>query len=104
MDEPKLIGFRLKNERKRLNLSQEEFGLIGGVKKLAQANYESGKRCPDAIYLASVSRAGVDINYIISGVYSSSALSEEDRTMLAGYRALDERTRNRINAFMNVEN
>ena len=38
------IGQRLKEERERLGLNQTDFGLIGGVKKLAQLNYEKDER------------------------------------------------------------
>ena len=39
---------RLKEERERMGLSQEKFGAIGGVKKLAQINYEKGERNADS--------------------------------------------------------
>jgi len=60
-------GERLKEERKRLNLAQVALAEIGGVQRLAQANYENGKRMPDAGYLAAVARAGVDVQYVITG-------------------------------------
>ncbi|MEW6463774.1 MAG: helix-turn-helix transcriptional regulator [Pseudomonadota bacterium] len=61
------FGDRLRMERERLGLSQEALGEIGGVKKLAQINYEKGKRHPDAEYLAAVALAGVDVLFLITG-------------------------------------
>lgn len=61
------FGDRLRMERERLCLSQEALGEIGGVKKLAQINYEKGKRHPDAEYLAAVAAAGVDVLYVLTG-------------------------------------
>lgn len=61
------IGERLKEERLRLNLSQEEFGQLGGVAKIAQFNYEKNKRKPDIDYLEKIYQNGVDTLYIITG-------------------------------------
>lgn len=61
------IGSRLKLERKRLELSQHELGGIGGIEANAQGLYERGKRFPNASYLSSIAKAGVDILFVITG-------------------------------------
>ncbi|MBZ9610786.1 helix-turn-helix domain-containing protein [Rheinheimera maricola] len=61
------FGERLKEERERLGLSQEAFGAIGGVQKLAQRNYEKDNREPNASYMAALSEVGVDVMYILTG-------------------------------------
>lgn len=61
------IGSRLKEERERLALSQTAFGDLGGIKKLAQINYEKNGRSPDAVYLAAIANAGADVWYILTG-------------------------------------
>ena len=61
---------RLKEERKRLGHNQPDFGELGGVKKLAQINYEKGERKPDSAYLARIASAGADVQYIITGIRS----------------------------------
>lgn len=61
------IGERLKEERERLSLNQTAFGEIGGVKKLAQINYEKNERSPDAPYLQAIAALGADVLYIITG-------------------------------------
>ncbi|MCH1990591.1 helix-turn-helix domain-containing protein [Achromobacter xylosoxidans] len=58
---------RLKEERVRLGMSQTAFGELGGVKVLAQRNYETGKRSPDANYLEKLAGNGVDVLYVVTG-------------------------------------
>jgi transcriptional regulator with XRE-family HTH domain len=61
------IGTRLKSERKRLDLSQQELGAIGGIEANAQGLYERGKRFPNAGYLGAIAEAGVDVLFVITG-------------------------------------
>lgn len=63
----KLLGQRLTRERKRSGLSQAAIAKAGGVRVNAQIHYESGKRTPDANYLASIAEAGIDVNYVVTG-------------------------------------
>lgn len=58
---------RLQEERQRLGLTQDEFAEIGGVKRRAQINYESGDRCPDGHYFSAIAAAGADVQYILTG-------------------------------------
>lgn len=64
------FSVRLKEERARLKLNQEEFGRLGGVGKIAQLNYEKASRSPSVEYLFALedSKAGIDVGYLISGV------------------------------------
>lgn len=64
------FSVRLKEERARLKLNQEEFGRLGGVGKIAQLHYEKASRSPTVEYLFALedSRAGVDVGYLVSGV------------------------------------
>lgn len=64
------LGLRLKQERKRLGLSQQSFGKIGGVEPNAQGKYESGERSPRADYLQKITAAGVDTQYVLNGIAS----------------------------------
>lgn len=87
---------RLRDERKRLNLSQEEFAALGGVKKGAQFNYENGSRSPDAEYLMAIAKAGVDIQFLLTGTPAVDKLGEEESQLLAGYHRLDEKNKTRL--------
>ncbi|WP_219136391.1 helix-turn-helix domain-containing protein [Janthinobacterium sp. UMAB-60] len=87
---------RLKEERKRLGLNQDEFAALGGVKKGAQFNYENGSRSPDADYLAAVAAAGVDVLYLLTGQVSATGLPDDESELLIGYRKLDLRGKARV--------
>lgn len=62
------IGTRLKEERKRLGLSQTELGAIGGIEPNSQGLYERGQRFPNATYLSLIADSGADILYVVTGV------------------------------------
>ena len=61
------IGARLKQERTRIGLTQQELGQVGGVAANAQGAYEKGTRSPRADYLAKILTAGVDVVYVLTG-------------------------------------
>ena len=85
------IGERLKEERKRLGLNQTQFAGVAGVQISAQTNYETGKRSPDAAYLAALAAAGVDVLYVLTGQRGGAvadALTPRERAMLGNYRGL----------------
>jgi transcriptional regulator with XRE-family HTH domain len=87
------LGSRLKEARKRMGLSQQEFGAIGGVEANAQGKYESGERIPRSDYLAALNKKGIDVLYILSGQkmpMASESLSDAERTIITHYRALNE--------------
>lgn len=58
---------RLRDERRRLNLNQSDFGSIGGVTKETQSNYETGTRKPNSDYLEALSSHGVDVGFLFTG-------------------------------------
>ncbi|HQN65049.1 MAG TPA: helix-turn-helix transcriptional regulator [Methylophilus sp.] len=62
---------RLLIERKRMGLSQEEFGKLGNISKTAQYLYESARNWPTLEYLEALRMRGVDVTYIASGVRST---------------------------------
>ena len=89
----KEIGSRLKEERKSLGLSQQEFGAIGGVEANAQGKYESGERIPRSDYLAALGKKGVDVLYVISGKRTPmpvDSLNDTERSIITHYRALNQ--------------
>jgi len=59
------FGVRLKEERERTRLSQSDFGALGGVGRVAQANYESGERVPSIEYIYRLKDAGVNVDYLL---------------------------------------
>lgn len=61
------IGPRLREERERLHLTQGLMAAQIGINRMSQANYESGKRSPDAAYLHRAATLGVDVSYVVTG-------------------------------------
>jgi transcriptional regulator with XRE-family HTH domain len=93
------LGSRLKEERKRLGLSQQDFGAIGGVEANAQGKYENGERIPRSDYLAALGKKGMDVLYVLSGERTPitvDALTEAERAIITHYRALSEEDQDAI--------
>ena len=67
MDDVAQICARLREERVRLGMSQQDFAEVGGVSRKTQSAYESGATAPDVAYLVLVSARGVDVQYVFSG-------------------------------------
>lgn len=105
---------RLRDERKRLGLSQEALAELGGVKLNAQSNYENGKRAPDSDYLSRVAAHGVDVPFLFTGQRTAGlkapsandesmaatsgdsfmrSVTREEAALLDNYEAADERGR-----------
>ena len=90
------LGERLREERKRLGLSQADFGALGGVKANAQGKYEADERSPDATYLTGVMAAGVDLLYVLTGKrtpVTADGLGDDESEVLNHYRAMPESDR-----------
>lgn len=66
--EIRTIASRVRQERLRLELTQPTLASLGGVSKTTQSGYESALHVPDALYLARVSRHGLDPGYVVTGV------------------------------------
>lgn len=75
------IGDRLKTERLRLELSQEKFAELCGVKKRAQIYYETSERSPDLDYVEALiaAKTGADLRFIIEGKYTYEEIGERLR-------------------------
>ncbi len=90
---------RLIEERKRLKLNQKDFSALAGVSKTTQFNYEKGDRVPDALYLDALSKAGVDIMYLVTGSRSlNSSLTAEETVLVDNFRASTDQNKTHIKA------
>ncbi|CND90827.1 XRE family transcriptional regulator [Yersinia rohdei] len=98
------IGQRLREERERLGLSQVAMGDIGGVKKLTQLKYEKGDSCPDAFYLASLHKFGLDVQYVVIGVRSVTALTSDEMELVSHYRSAPLAVKQAVFAALSVGN
>jgi transcriptional regulator with XRE-family HTH domain len=64
-------GDRLRDERERLGISQRHLAEIGEVSRPSQTAYEKGGGNPPGDYWNSIAKAGIDIQYVLTGVRSS---------------------------------
>lgn len=78
------LGERLREERRRLGLTQEQAATAGGVRKQAQLKYEKGETTPDAGYLAAAALIGFDVLYVLTG--KAAPIEPEEGELLAAYR------------------
>lgn len=86
---PSGFGQRLKEERKRLKFSQESFATIGGVKRLAQLQYESEASTPTVRYLSAIGAAGVDLSYLLFGMKTQSGTISPEKQEQIESRAFE---------------
>ncbi|WP_414143990.1 helix-turn-helix domain-containing protein [Burkholderia stagnalis] len=101
------IGSRLRDERLRIGLSQDEFATVGGVARRSQSAYESDERAPDAAYLLAVREIGVDIGYVLTGERAAGggaaeqgARDADEADVLAMYRQLNDAGKASLHAFL----
>ncbi|MEQ7921126.1 helix-turn-helix domain-containing protein [Xanthomonas sp. WHRI 1810A] len=86
------LGSRLREERRRLGLTQQALAQLGHVEANSQALYESGKRIPRADYLASVAVGGIDLLYVVLAKrmpLALESLTDEESMVVCDYRTLD---------------
>ncbi|RAS18916.1 hypothetical protein DFO50_10272 [Microvirgula sp. AG722] len=81
------LGARLVEERKRLGYNQTDFGRVGGVSKGSQILYEKGDGAPNGDYLSAIALAGVDVQYVLTGMRSSCAMTPAERVLIERFRA-----------------
>lgn len=78
------VGNRLKEERKRLGLTQEAIGLACGVAKRTQILFEQDAHVPGGAYFAAADELGMDITYVLVG--RRDRLTEADADLLDTWR------------------
>lgn len=60
-------GKRLKEERERIGLSQDEFALKLDTSRRTVGNWEGGNSAPDVFDLIEMGTLGMDTNYVVRG-------------------------------------
>ncbi|HGM4786612.1 TPA: helix-turn-helix domain-containing protein [Stenotrophomonas maltophilia] len=78
------VGIRLKEERKRLGLTQEAMGLACGVAKRTQILFEQDAHLPGGAYFVAADELGVDVTYVLVG--RRDRLAEADADLLDAWR------------------
>ncbi len=83
---------RLRSERERLQLTQDEMVAKTGVSKRSYCAYEAGETAPSAKLLAALVESGLDVPYLLTGTRAApveSRLSPRAQALLANYEATD---------------
>ncbi len=92
------FGARLKQERKRLKMSQAEFAQVGGVGRLAQLQYEAEVTAPTTRYLSLIASSGADLSYLVLGMHFN-----EGRLTVAQEERINEKTIEWIDAYAETQ-
>lgn len=79
---------RLKAERTRLGMNQEDFATAGGVTKNTQLAYEQGSRPPDVEYLFKIADAGVDLFFLLAREKDWAGLAPEVTELITAFKDL----------------
>ncbi|MBB5864800.1 helix-turn-helix domain-containing protein [Xanthomonas sp. 3058] len=86
------VGKRLKDERKRLGLTQDEMATQLGVSRYAQLNFEKDINLPGGAYLLAALDRGVDVLYVLSG--QRAQLDLTDVRLLSAFKGAPQAARN----------
>ena len=92
------FGARLREERKRLGLNQDEFAESAGIKRLAQSQYELEIREPRLSYFAAIGALGVNLYYLFYGKKAFGPPLSDGET-----RRIEKRVFDLIEEYVNVK-
>lgn len=84
---------RLRAERGRLKLTQQQFAELGGVKRLSQHLYEQDVRVPDVNYLLRLQKHDVDVAFLVFGkpaILTGLESGPPLELLISAFRAVDE--------------
>lgn len=90
------FGERLREARILTGSNQQEFAVLGGVKKNSQVSYETGKTAPTVEYLYRLAGHSVDIGYVLTGRRGDGSREGEERQLVDMFDKLDTRERDAI--------
>jgi len=82
-----LVSARLREERKRLGLSQEEAAKALGVSVGSLYTYEKSRANPPISVLLPFADLGADVQYIITGERSSARLPDTEQQLISSFRS-----------------
>ncbi|MBV6863782.1 MULTISPECIES: helix-turn-helix domain-containing protein [Xanthomonas] len=85
------VGKRLKEERKRLRLTQQEMADACGISKWAQLYFEKDQNMPGGAYLLAAHARGVDIMYVL--LEQRVELDPSEAALVAAFRAASHEVR-----------
>jgi transcriptional regulator with XRE-family HTH domain len=81
---------RLKEERNRIRRNQSDFAALAGKTKKTVIEWEKGNGSPNSEDLMAFATAGADVQYILTGIHSATALAADERLLLERYRSSNQ--------------
>lgn len=90
------LGDRLKEERLRMKLTQDEMAERCEIGKSSYCAYEAGTTQPKAEFLSAFARAGGDVLYILTWQHSAGVLAPDEAALLDNYRHTPEPQRHTV--------
>ncbi|WP_284147799.1 helix-turn-helix domain-containing protein [Pseudomonas mosselii] len=103
LHDSKDIGARLRDERMRCGMTQDQAAAGCGIAKRTLANYEAGASDPSASYLSKAWALGFDVPYVLTGVRATVAresLSSEEDLLIEQYRRIPEQDQRALRRFL----
>lgn len=79
----------MREERRRLGLTQDQLAGIAGVTRRAQTRYETDANSASSTYFSTIAETGIDVLYVLTGKRSvpvQSTLTNEELALLDNYR------------------
>ena len=83
------FGKRLRQERKRLGMSVEDFAELSGIHANSLGNYERGERAVSAALMLAWHDVGVDVGFLLTGVRTIFTIGAEEQGFLDNFLRLD---------------
>lgn len=93
MEKENYFSQRLKKERERLGMSQDEAASLVGVSREMWGKYERGAADPAVSKVIDFGKSGADVAYILTGVRSQSiesTLTQREQGVLEHYRQTND--------------
>lgn len=94
------LGQRLKEERKRLNFTQKIIAQLIEIHYTSWVYYEKDNVNPTSIFFEKIAPYGFDVQYILTGVRSDTALSPDERELLTLYKEAPETIKQAVKAVL----
>ncbi|SDE14067.1 Helix-turn-helix domain-containing protein [Pseudomonas koreensis] len=97
------MGERLREERERLGLNQTDFGVLLGVSRGTQKNYELGANSLDLRYVTALEERGVDAAYVLTGRRSTplgQLFSAAEEELINQFRTISDEDQKAIRRFL----
>ncbi len=97
------VGERLREERERLGLNQTDFGVLLGVSRGTQKNYELGANSLDLRYVTALEERGVDAAYVLTGRRSTplgQLFSAAEEELINQFRTISDEDQKAIRRFL----